>query len=68
MNNHQPDLTAPEIEILRFQSTGNRTSEIAKRPGLNFNSAGKPYGAIKTKSGAKTVAELAALAHRYAGR
>ena len=65
MNNNQPELSTREIEILQLLAQGNRTSEIAKRLGLNFKSVAVASREIKTKLGAKTVAELATWLRRY---
>ncbi|MBF8270375.1 MAG: DNA-binding response regulator [Gammaproteobacteria bacterium] len=65
MNNNQPELSTREIEILQLLTQGNRTSEIAKRLGLNFKSVAVASREIKTKLGAGTVTELAILLRRY---
>ena len=65
MNNNQPELSAREVEILQLLAVGNRTSEIAKRLGLDFKSVAEMSRAIKAKLHAETVTDLATLAQIY---
>jgi len=65
MNNNQPELSALEVEILQLLAVGNRTSEIAKRLGLDFKSVAEMSKAIKTKLRAETVTDLVTLAQIY---
>ena len=65
MNNNQPELSAREVEILQLLSLGNRTSEIAKRLGLDYKSVAEMSRAIKAKLHAETVTDLATLAQMY---
>ena len=60
-----PELSPLELAVLHLLADGNRTSEIAKRLGLEYHSAAAAVAGLKSKLDVQSGKEFVNLAKYY---
>lgn len=60
-----PELSTLELTVLQLLAEGSRTSEIAKRLGLDYRTTAAAVTSLKSKLNVQSGKEYAALAKNY---